>query len=682
MNPKNNPSDPSPQPDVAKKPCTEAARGAASVASKRKAEDLPTLMSVSPFSGWSPFKKFMAISSKGSAKVADTSPFKIHRELKSILGDVTIKSNDQAKKLGAIATFLDIPVTVSPHKSLNSSKGVIRSRDLRCCSEEEMVEELSGVIHARRIKVRRGEDKIQTDTVVLTFDSPKPPSRIRAGYLTLDVRPYVPLPMRCYKCQRYGHGKDRCKKPAAVCIRCGKGGHVERDCSAGPLCVNCRGDHAASSKTCPKFLEEQAILRYKAENGGTFQQARKAVVVEIHKTISTRTFASAVKSQLRAKPAVLPKDGGRSAPSAPPKGKKAQKDSPAPSPQGAAEAEVPAKRRAEKSKRQEAPRETVNHFAPLAMDAEDTITSIWGGFLHPQLPEGLCLPYGVPPPSPSKSRPPPPAVKSQGLGRSRCHPGVTLCFFGSVDPPGGEAALLIRNGTRFSEIDLKNGLHAAAATISLEKTLTVCSLYLPPNSPVSKLSLAELFEQLPKPFLVLGDFNAHSPAWGDSRLDGRVRMLEEFTAENELIILNSGEQTFVHLAYHSTSAIDLAVASPSIAAECSWAAHSDLCRSDHFPIFLTLSSHFNGNTIVTNTTFNFKKADWNRFGDLCKLSLDDSGQHRAVYFKAARCGQGPNFEYSTETREELLYNKEKLLSNGDKWEPEIAANLQADYLYR
>ena len=44
--------------------------------------------------------------------------------------------------------------------------------------------------------------------------------------------------------------------------------------------------------------------------------------------------------------------------------------------------------------------------------------------------------------------------------------------------------------------------------------------------------------------------------------------------------------------------------------------------------------------------------------------------------------QGPNFEYSTETHEELLYNKEKLLDNGDRWEPEIAANLQADYLYR
>ncbi|GFO15002.1 hypothetical protein PoB_004150700 [Plakobranchus ocellatus] len=91
MNPKQTPSDPSPQPDIAKKPCTEAARGAVSAASKTKAEDLSTLMSVSPFSGWSPFKKFVVISSKGSAKVADRSPFKIHRELKSFLGDETIQ---------------------------------------------------------------------------------------------------------------------------------------------------------------------------------------------------------------------------------------------------------------------------------------------------------------------------------------------------------------------------------------------------------------------------------------------------------------------------------------------------------------------------------------------------------------------------------------------------------------
>ena len=43
---------------------------------------------------------------------------------------------------------------------------------------------------------------------------------------------------------------------------------------------------------------------------------------------------------------------------------------------------------------------------------------------------------------------------------------------------------------------------------------------------------------------------------------------------------------------------------------------------------------------------------------------------------------GPNFEFATETREELFYNKEKLLANGDRWEVELAARLSADMPYR
>ena len=44
--------------------------------------------------------------------------------------------------------------------------------------------------------------------------------------------------------------------------------------------------------------------------------------------------------------------------------------------------------------------------------------------------------------------------------------------------------------------------------------------------------------------------------------------------------------------------------------------------------------------------------------------------------------EGPNFEFSTETREELIYDKAKLLDNGDRWESAIAANLAADAPYR
>jgi len=44
--------------------------------------------------------------------------------------------------------------------------------------------------------------------------------------------------------------------------------------------------------------------------------------------------------------------------------------------------------------------------------------------------------------------------------------------------------------------------------------------------------------------------------------------------------------------------------------------------------------------------------------------------------------EGPNFEFATETREELYYDKERLLANGDRWEREIAKNLELDAPYR
>jgi NADH-quinone oxidoreductase subunit I len=44
--------------------------------------------------------------------------------------------------------------------------------------------------------------------------------------------------------------------------------------------------------------------------------------------------------------------------------------------------------------------------------------------------------------------------------------------------------------------------------------------------------------------------------------------------------------------------------------------------------------------------------------------------------------EGPNMEFATETREELFYNKQKLLDNGDRWEPILASRLEIDAPYR
>ena len=44
--------------------------------------------------------------------------------------------------------------------------------------------------------------------------------------------------------------------------------------------------------------------------------------------------------------------------------------------------------------------------------------------------------------------------------------------------------------------------------------------------------------------------------------------------------------------------------------------------------------------------------------------------------------EGPNFEFATETHEELIYNKDKLLSNGDRWEPILSKRIELDIPYR
>ncbi len=44
--------------------------------------------------------------------------------------------------------------------------------------------------------------------------------------------------------------------------------------------------------------------------------------------------------------------------------------------------------------------------------------------------------------------------------------------------------------------------------------------------------------------------------------------------------------------------------------------------------------------------------------------------------------EGPNFEFATESREELMYNKTKLLDNGAGWETELAERLKQDAPFR
>ncbi|GBN11558.1 hypothetical protein AVEN_246254-1 [Araneus ventricosus] len=95
-----------------------------------------------------------------------------------------------------------IPVSVSPHETLNTSKGVITCGELFHVPLDEITERLKsqGGSYVRRITIRRDGQLLNTKHLILTFSSHVLPEYVKAGYMRLSLRPYIPNPLRCFKC--------------------------------------------------------------------------------------------------------------------------------------------------------------------------------------------------------------------------------------------------------------------------------------------------------------------------------------------------------------------------------------------------------------------------------------------------------------------------------------------------
>jgi hypothetical protein len=187
------------------------------------------------------------------------------------------------------------PVKVESHKSLNSSKGVARDPEFKLFTEDEIVSVLSeqGVTHARRIEVTRGEVKVPTGTVILTFDRPQIPNKIKLGFRVIEVDAFIPNPMRCFRCQKFGHTADRCKRNI-TCSVCAEEGHDDRGCTKTPKCVNCEGVHASNSKSCPVWQQERRVQEVRVQNKIPYFEAKKQVLG----TTPSLFYSSIVKSKV------------------------------------------------------------------------------------------------------------------------------------------------------------------------------------------------------------------------------------------------------------------------------------------------------------------------------------------------------------------------------------------------
>ncbi len=244
----------------------------------------------------------------------DLSIFGIQKLLKCAVGDVKnakklrngsvlieVVSKAQAENALKMKVWISTPVKVTAHRSLNTCKGVIRCRDFKDCSEAEVLEALSheGVSQVKHIFSKRNGSLIPTNTFILTFNKSSLPKSIKAAYMHIPVEPFIPSPLRCFQCQKFGHGQNSCShKP--VCARCSLEGHKDTDCpELQPKCVNCCGEHPAYSRQCPEWNKQQSIVRIKTERSVSFNEA-KHIYSQQSSSVSTGqsgvTYAAVVKS--------------------------------------------------------------------------------------------------------------------------------------------------------------------------------------------------------------------------------------------------------------------------------------------------------------------------------------------------------------------------------------------------
>lgn len=118
-------------------------------------------------------------------------------------------------------------------------------------------------------------------------------------------------------------------------------------------------------------------------------------------------------------------------------------------------------------------------------------------------------------------------------------------------------ATYIKSNIIISEIHLETNIEAVAVSVQLPKKLCMCNIYLPNNYTFEISEINDLLSQLPKPFIILGDFNSHNTLWGSINTDQRGRKIGTILENPNINLLNTNQPTHFNISNGSLSSIDL-----------------------------------------------------------------------------------------------------------------------------
>lgn len=98
----------------------------------------------------------------------------------------------------------------------------------------------------------------------------------------------------------------------------------------------------------------------------------------------------------------------------------------------------------------------------------------------------------------------------------------------------GEVAILVRSDYSSSQIQIYSPLEVVAIYIQLESSITICNIYIPNQKQFKSSDIKNIIQQLPTPFILLGDFNSHGLSLGSDKKDDWAKQSKKYLSQTTL----------------------------------------------------------------------------------------------------------------------------------------------------
>lgn len=191
----------------------------------------------------------------------------------------------------------------------------------------------------------------------------------------------------------------------------------------------------------------------------------------------------------------------------------------------------------------------------------------------------------------------------------------------------GGVIILIHKKIHFTPIQLDTEIQALCVQIHIDNfTPSICSVYFKPDDHYNTDQIKNVVNQLTAPFILTGDFNAHSPIWdpNSAYTNRHGKIIEDLISQNQpnIDIINNLEPTYLQIRNNEikSSIIDLTIISSSLIGKVNFYIHPDQCSSDHFPTLTLLNNQTTIEDEIQLVKWKVQNADWTEFNRVLDLS--------------------------------------------------------------